>query len=115
MPYLKIQTNWDLSVERQRALLKKASSEVAKYLGKPEQYVMTSLHTGVQMTMGGTDKPTVYIELKSLGLESSQTTELSKKLCDFIHEEIHVPTNRIYIVFESPDSKFWGWNKSTFG
>ncbi|MFC1852642.1 phenylpyruvate tautomerase MIF-related protein [candidate division CSSED10-310 bacterium] len=115
MPYVKIQTNWDLSGERQRTLSKKLSETVATALGKSQQYVMTALETGVEMNLGGTDDPMVYVEFKSLGLQTSQTGELSHKLCAFFEEEIHVKQDRIYIVFDSPAPALWGWNGKTFG
>jgi len=37
MPYLKLQTNTETSVDTEQALMKKLSQEVARQLGKPEK------------------------------------------------------------------------------
>jgi phenylpyruvate tautomerase PptA (4-oxalocrotonate tautomerase family) len=114
MPYLKIQTNQSLDPAATQALLAKASQTAATELGKPEHYVMVSLHSDTPMLFAGSQEPCAYLELKSLGLPDDITANLSQALCTLLAEEIGLDPGRIYIEFASPDRHMWGWNSSTF-
>lgn len=114
MPYLKVMTNANLSAEVHTDFLKEASAETARALGKPEQYVMVSLEPSSAMVFAGTDAPTAYLELKSIGLPESQTKALSAALCALMEEKLSVPANRVYIEFADAPGKLWGFNGSTF-
>lgn len=114
MPYLSIQTNQPIDETAQRALLGKASILVAKELGKPERYVMTSLAPFRPMLFAGSDSPCAYLELKSIGLSEDRTGILSQHLCGLIEAELGIPADRVYIEFADAPRAFWGWNKGTF-
>lgn len=114
MPYLKIQTNQTLDEAVTQALLEKASQTAADILGKPESYVMVSIHSGTPMLFAGSNEPCAYLELKSLGLAEDKTTTLSQSLCSLIAENIHIQPSRIYIEFASPARHMWGWDGATF-
>jgi len=114
MPYLKIQTNQNLPVDGAKNLAKKASALVAKQLGKPESYVMTSVENNPAMTFAGTDEPLAFLELKSIGLPESITTDASRALCELVSTEAAIDSARIYIEFSDAARKMWGWDKATF-
>ena len=114
MPYLKIQTNNDLPVEDAKALAKKVSALVARLLGKPESYVMTSIENNPVMTFAGTDEPLAFLELKSIGLPESITTDVSRALCELVSDETGIDPARTYIEFSDAPRKMWGWDKGTF-
>jgi len=114
MPYLKIQTNQTTTPDQARALISKASQLVASELGKPEQYVMVALSPPVPMVFAGTDAPTAYLELKSIGLPASRTGDLSQALCTLIENQLAISKERVYIEFADAPRTMWGWNGSTF-
>ena len=114
MPYLKIQTNQSLDTTAEKALMIKASANVADLLKKPESYVMVFVESNQPMLFAGTDDPLAYLELKSIGLPEESTKELSSSLCNLIAEELSIEQNRIYIEFSNADRPLWGWNGSTF-
>ena len=114
MPYLKIQTNQEIAPEQSSSWLKQASSLVADQLGKPERYVMVVMEPPQPMVFAGSDDPTVFMELKSIGLSESQTPDLSNALCELAHETLGVAQDRIYIEFSDAPRKMWGWNGATF-
>ena len=114
MPYLLIQTNQTLSQEQSRALLAAASKSVANLLGKPEGYVMVAIQPNTSMLFAGNDQPLAYLQLKSLGLPESSTTEFSHVLCNLINSELDIATDRIYIEFIAPERHMWGWKNKTF-
>ncbi len=114
MPLLTIQTNVRLSEEGRENLLGEASRGVAEMLGKPERYVMVSLEEGCAMSFAGDSSPLAYLELKSIGLPATRTTELSHALCGLVGGALGVPADRIYIEFADAERHMWGWNGSTF-
>jgi len=112
VPVLSIQTN--VSIEDKDTFLKAASSLVADALSKPESYVMIHLSDSQSMSFAGTTQPLAYVELKSLGLTSGQTADLSKHICNFLHQELSIDSARIYIEFSAPERVMFGWNGGTF-
>lgn len=114
MPYLKIQTNHPVDASQSADLIKSASRLVADGLGKPERYVMVALEPPVPMVFAGSDAPTVFMELKSIGLPESKTAGLSESLCQLVNSELGVPADRVYIEFQDAPRKMWGWDNGTF-
>ena len=112
MPVLHIHSN--ISIDHQSDFLAQASTAVATALVKPESYVMILFSECKAMSFAGTQEPTAFLELKSLGLNDTQTKDLSCVLCEFIEKMLEIDTSRIYIEFSSPERAMFGWNKSTF-
>ena len=112
MPYLTITSNQRLDTgSDQLALLSKT---VAEGLNKPQTYVMVSVQHNPDMLFAGTREPLAYCELKSLGLQTTQTAALSEKLCDCLNKLYGISPSRIYIEFSAPARAMWGWNNKTF-
>ena len=115
MPLIKIQTSVK-ELKSAASILKKLSSKTAEILSKPESYVMTSIGNNVDMTFAGSDEPSCYVEVKSIGaLDPQNISAISESICSTIEKEIGVAANRTYIHFEDVPAKRWGWNKKTFG
>ncbi len=112
MPYLTITSNQKLDTDsHQLQLLSKAVSEG---LDKPESYVMVALQHNPDMLFAGTREPLAYCELKSLGLQTTQTADLSQRLCHCLSKLYGIDPKRIYIEFSAPARAMWGWNNKTF-
>jgi len=114
MPLLKIQTNQLIDADRQNALIRRASQEIANILSKPERYVMVSVEHNPAMLFGGSDAPLAYVELKSIGLPESKSADFSRTLADLLNDELALPADRIYIEFSNAPRAMWGWNGGTF-
>lgn len=114
MPLLKISTNKPFDASTQQAFLKDASPKVAETLQKSEKYVMTLFEPTVPMTFGGTDEPTAYLEIKSIGLTTQQVNLLTKEIADLAHAKLGINPERIYIEFADAPANRWGWNRTTF-
>ncbi len=112
MPYLTITSNKVLDTDSNQLNL--LSKTVASGLNKPESYVMISVQHNPDMLFAGSKEPLAFCELKSLGLQISQTAELSNNLCTCIHKLYNISTDRIYLEFSAPARSMWGWNKKTF-
>lgn len=114
MPYLSIQTNQNIEESKTRQIIQKVSHATAEILGKPESYVMVALQSNTPMSFAGSDEPTAYVQLKSLGLPESSTTSFSESICSLLNTELGVSGDRIYIEFSGPERHMWGWNNKTF-
>ena len=114
MPYIKIETNKQLNDVARKELLKKISNFIATMLGKPEQYVMVSLHINTTLIFAGSGEPTAFVELKSIALRRDKCSEYSKEICNFLEAELTIPPDRTYIEFWDIDGTMFGWNGSTF-
>ncbi len=114
MPLIRIQTNRIISTEKRSALLKQASVKLAEILGKPERYVMLSLEINRDMLFAGKDAPLAYLELKSIGLPSERTAEISAILCALMESALGISKDRVYIEFADAERHLWGWNSGTF-
>ena len=114
MPYLKLETNQNLSPESCQQQLKTLSQSVAEILGKSEDYVMIRLEVANPMFFAGNNQPTAFVEFKSLGLPEEQTATFSKKLCTLIEAQMGIKADRIYIEFSGSARHMWGWNGKTF-
>ncbi len=114
MPYLKIQTNKEFDDKKIDTLIGRLSRLISTQLGKPENYVMVAFNYKAKMSFAADKTPTVFIELKSIGLDKSKNSALSKVLCNFIEKNLEIAKDRVYIVFSDIDRSMWGWNGSTF-
>ncbi|MDH5764682.1 MAG: phenylpyruvate tautomerase MIF-related protein [Gammaproteobacteria bacterium] len=112
MPLLSIKTSCKIDDKTSIALA--ASRQAAELLGKPESYVMVLIEDQLTLVFAGNDQPAAYLELKSLGLPESQTAELSAGLCNFIHQQLSIDIERIYIEFSNAERHMWGWKGATF-
>ncbi len=112
MPYLTITSNQNLDTDSNQ--LNVLSQTVAQGLGKPESYVMISVKQNPDMLFAGTHEPLAFCQLKSLGLQESQTGQLSADLCACINTLFNIPCDRIYIEFSAPPRAMWGWDSRTF-
>jgi phenylpyruvate tautomerase PptA (4-oxalocrotonate tautomerase family) len=112
MPYLHVHTN--VEVADKAAFLARCSAETAAALGKAESYVMVELSDNRPMMFAASQAPLAFLELKSLGLTSSQTADLSAALCALMRQQLAVSADRIYIEFAAPERAMFGWNGGTF-
>ncbi len=116
MPSLIIHTNVGVEdkTSNTSAFLSRCSAATAAMLGKPESYVMVELCDNRPMLFGGSDAPLAFVELKSLGLDSTHTDELSERLCALLNDALGIDPARIYIEFAAPERAMFGWNSGTF-
>jgi len=114
MPYLKIQSNQEIAENKKEDIVLKASKLLSTELGKPESYIQVVFEPAARMCFAGTCAPTVFMELKSIGLSNNMTGALAKALCGFAEEILSVDKSRVYIEFLNIDGSMWGWNNRTF-
>lgn len=114
MPMLKLFLNTPVTADEHASALAELSATVAENLGKPERYMMVSLHPETPLMFAGDTSPAAAADLASIGLSSSQTPALAAALCALIERRFAIPPDRVYITFRDVDRAFWGWNGGTF-
>ena len=114
MPYFSIETNQTIDQVSNRDLMKKTSVFIAELLAKPESYVMIAIKPETPLTFAGSDEPTAFVRLKSIGLPKERCSEFSEKICGFVKQELEVPPNRVFIDFKDLEREMFGWNGKTF-
>ena len=110
MPLINISTS--ARVKDKRKFLEEVTLLISSLTNKSKRFVMAKLEDNLQMYFED-DGDCCYLEIKSIG--SLDPSLLSKEMCDFIHEKIGIPINKIYICFEDVPAEMWGWNGRTFG
>lgn len=114
MPYFSIETNSSINDSDQIKLSKEASAFVAQLLGKPESYVMTAVKPIAAMSFAGSNQPTALIEVKSLGLPVDQCSKMAGKICAFVHDQLGIPADRVFIDFKDLKREMFALNGKTF-
>lgn len=96
-------------------LLEELSAAVAETIGKPERYVMVSAERA-DLLMSGAAGDAAYAEVRSIGgLDRGVNNTLTRKICDLLEDRLGIPSDRVYVTFQSVERDHWGWNKATFG
>lgn len=108
MPLFKILSNID--VPDRAAFIKRASAETAMILGKNQDFVMVVFLPNLDLVFSSTDKPALYVELKSIGLPKNKIGEIAGKIMQFLENETRVSPSRMFIEFTDVQRDLWGWN-----
>jgi phenylpyruvate tautomerase PptA (4-oxalocrotonate tautomerase family) len=114
MPYIKIQTNVELSEDQKMDLLNDLTDLLSKELGKPEKYVMGMIQNSESMIMSGKTDSLAFVELRSIRLPENRTKTLTKSLTYFLKEALKIDSDRIFVNFINVEPHMWGYNSDTF-
>lgn len=116
MPLIRLETSCDLSDPDKKQSLTRALSKIAaEGIGKPERYVMASVHDKVDMTMSGEIGPCALVTIKSIGgLTLTVNQTLATRIDQMLQEELAISQDRIYVTFEEMAPTHWAFNGRTF-
>ncbi len=117
MPLIRVQTSISaLDADTTTNLLQSLSASLSQHLSKPETYVMTAMETDRPMTMSGSTGPTCLVEIKNVGsIDPSKTQAMTQSFCQLLSDQLGIPQNRIYVLFDELKPTLWGWNGTTLG
>ena len=110
MPYINISTS--AKVDNKKKLLEEISNLISSLTNKSKRFVMAKLNDNCEMYFDNED-PSCFLEIKSIG--SLNPSEMAKPISDFVHQNMGIPTDKIYISFEDVPASMWAWNGRTFG
>lgn len=112
MPYLSIITNLPLSEKTEAAWTAEASKALASELGKPEGYVMVALQKAGAMRFGGSESPSVFMDVRSIGLPRD-CNEVTRALTE-IAVRHGADAQRVYVACTDVPAARWAQGGSTF-
>lgn len=114
MPYFEVQTSAALPEEERAGLRRELARVIELVPGKSERWLMVHIEDGADMAFAGdASAPAAMVELKTFGeLEAGLYDMLTRELCASLPPLLHVPADRLYVVYE-PISR-WGWNGGNF-
>lgn len=117
MPMLRIETSAVLTDDKAKKLALQGSALMAAELGKPEQYVMTSISHAAAMSMAGdVNVPCAFCAVRSIGgLGPQRCRQLSAAICRLLQSELGIAPECVYLNFSEIDGDAWGWRGTTFG
>jgi phenylpyruvate tautomerase PptA (4-oxalocrotonate tautomerase family) len=117
MPLIQLETSCSVSdPQKKQALAQTLSALAAAGIGKPQQYVMASVHDNMAMSMSGTGDPCALVTVKSIGgLSKAVNQSLTAQVAQVLQAELGIEPNRVYVTFAELAPTHWGWNGSTFG
>ena len=110
MPYVNISTS--KNVDNKIKILDEISTLIASLTNKPKRFVMAKLEDNSEMYFDD-DSPCCFLKLQSIG--SLNPSIMSMPISNFIHENMGIPIDRIYISFEDMPASMWAWNGKPFG
>ena len=115
MPFIRLETNAPLTDEIRQKICMSLSNALSKGIGKPEQYVMTSVLPSV-MSMSAISAPAAFADLRSIGGLSGEVNKaLTSTICRILNETLKIPGDRVFITFTEVSGSHWGWQGSTLG
>lgn len=114
MPFLRIQTNIDLASEDKTRLAQACSHLVSELLGKSKDFVQVIVEGHQSMVFGDSTEPTVFVELRSLGLNTVGLSPLAAEITRVLRERLDVDPKRVFLNFFDLSRTHWGWNGKTF-
>ncbi|TKY65760.1 Macrophage migration inhibitory factor-like [Spatholobus suberectus] len=113
MPCLTLSTNVSLDGVDTSSILSEVISTVAKIMGRPDSYVMTSLEGSIPTCFGGTEEPAAYGELVSIGaLNPELNKKLSAEIACVLETKLSVPKSRFFLKFYDIEGYNCGFNGS---
>jgi phenylpyruvate tautomerase PptA (4-oxalocrotonate tautomerase family) len=115
MPLVKLSICATLTDAKRDAILKAASAAVAKATGKPEAYMMCVIEPAT-IVMAGKPGPAAFADVRGIGgFNRTVNSAITRALCDLLHTELGIVSDRVYATFTNVDADFWGCNGETFG
>ena len=110
MPYINVSTS--AKIEDKQKLLEEISILVSSLTNKSKRFVMAKLDDNSVMYFDD-QSSCCFLEIKSIG--SINPSEMSMPICNFAHEKMGIPIDKIYISYEDVPASLWAWNGRTFG
>ena len=110
MPFINISTS--AKIEDKNKILEEISILISSLTKKSKKFVMAKLEDESKLFFND-ESHCCFLELKSIG--SLNPSQMAKPICNFIHEKIGIPIDKIYICFDDVPAEMWGWNGRTFG
>ena len=114
MPYINSTLTLKLTDKMTETLKSKLGEIISEIPGKSEEWLMVGFKDDHTLFFRGDKKETAaFVEIKIFGTADRKYKEIiTSKVSTLFEEELHIPKDSIYIVFD--EIKDWGWNGNMF-
>ncbi len=113
MPFIKINTNFDINKEQEFELKRRFGESVSNF-GKPEKWLMLEFAPNSNIYFhGDNDMKIAYIDVKLFGNATPEAfNNLTDDLSNIMYEILDIEKQNIYISYYP--TEYWGWNGGNF-
>lgn len=114
MPFINLKTNVEIEGKNKTILKNEFGKLISLFPGKSESWLMIEFTDKDSLYFQGISTPCAMVEVKIFGdLPDDKILEnFTNKLTLEITKTINIPSERIYVKYES--NYHWGWNGSNF-
>lgn len=114
MPYINSTLTLKLTDKMTETLKSKLGEIISEIPGKSEEWLMVGFKDDHTLFFRGDKKEAAaFVEIKIFGTADRKYKEIiTSKISTLFEEELHIPKDSIYIVFD--EIKDWGWNGNMF-
>jgi phenylpyruvate tautomerase PptA (4-oxalocrotonate tautomerase family) len=114
MPYINSTVTVKLTDKEKEVIKSKLGEIITEIPGKSEDWLMVGFKDDQTLFFRGDKKEkAAFIEVKIFGTADKKHKEvITSKVCSLFEEELHIPKDSIFIVFD--EVKDWGWNGNMF-
>lgn len=116
MPYVKSVITRELDKPMEQRLKIFIGDLINELPGKDESYLMVSFHDNQTLYFRGVEQEAAaVIEVKILGsLDIRCKDKFTSKISEIFEQELYIPKENIYVIFEEIPDGSWGWNGELF-
>jgi phenylpyruvate tautomerase PptA (4-oxalocrotonate tautomerase family) len=108
MPYIQVTIGQKLSALQKETLKSELGRLIAIIPGKSEQSLIVNIQDGPSLYMGGTEVPSVYIDLRIYGKTDPEVKKrFTREIFTLITREFAIPAARQYLTISEHDH--WGY------
>ena len=102
-----------LSAEKEENIKQKLGQAIGT-LGKTESFLMVGFEDDYSLYMGGNKlEKGAFVSVRVFGkINSSQSNEMTAKICQIFADELDIPGQNVYVTFQGIAD--WGWNGNNF-
>ncbi|WP_139905301.1 phenylpyruvate tautomerase MIF-related protein [Clostridium thermarum] len=116
MPYINCVTSQRLTRDEKEKLKEKIGELIEIFPGKTEEWLYVGFNDDQTLYFRGLemDKGAI-IEVKLFGVQHSKYKDrFTAKICELLSEELSIPGDSTYVIFQEVSDGNWGWNGGLF-
>ena len=116
MPYINCVTSKKLTEDEKETLKEKMGELIEIFPGKTEEWLYIGFRDNETLYFRGQKMERgAIVEVKLFGSQGRrQKDRFTAEICDLLMDELSVPNDSTYVVFQEVEDGNWGWNGALF-
>lgn len=110
MPFVNAKITMAVSEAQKDLLQAELTDFVVTALGKPKKFVMVNIEAAQDIWFAGEKMELgAFVSVRLMGNATKEAySELTKKICEFLKNELSIPGDSVYVTFHPVE--YWGWD-----